>query len=199
MRAGAQRWSLVACCAGLLLAGCGPQSPAATPQPSVSALTQPAQQYQALQHGARGLAVGPASSDYTVYVLFDPQCLHCARLWQESQPLRASVRFVWVPVSFFDARSTAQSAALLAADDPLAALEQLSAAVLARSPMPPTPDHGAPELEAAVKANTDLIGRFHVLGVPYIVARNQTTSAYVAHQGVMSRDVLTRFLGLGSR
>ena len=178
--------------------GCGPQHPAAE-APAASALTEPAPQYQALQHGARGLAVGPAHSDYTVYVLFDPQCLHCARLWQESQPLRATVRFVWVPVSFFDSRSAAQGAALLAASAPQAALDKLCAAVLARSPLPSVPEHGAAELEAAVKANTELIGRFRVLGVPYIVARNQTTSAYVAHAGGMSRESLTRFLGLGSR
>ena len=182
--------------AAIVLAACNPSSP---PSPPPEPTKTPLQQYEALKKSAKGISVGPAASEYTVYVMFDPQCQHCARLWEESLPLQATVRFVWVPVTIMDSRSVALSAALLSSTTPQQDLGQQEASVLKRGQgiagMNPVP----PYLDAVIKSNTDLINRFHVLGVPYVVARNQTTSEYVAHEGVMSREVLKRFLGLGSR
>ena len=200
----AQRFSLqrrvlsrsALCIAAFALAACNPSTP---PGPAPEPTKTPQQKYEALKRLAKGVAIGPAASEYTVYVMFDPQCQHCARLWEESLPLQTTVRFVWVPVTFLDSRSVALSATLLSSTSPQEDLALQEASVLKRSEgiagLSPVP----PYLEAVIKSNTDLINRFHVLGVPYVVARNQTTSEYVAHEGVMSREVLKRFLGLGSR
>jgi len=102
-------------------------------------------------------------------------------------------------VTFLDSRSVAISAALLSSTHPMEDLGRQEAAVLKRSEGLVGPVPVPPYLETIIKANTDLINRFRVLAVPYVVARNQSTSEYVAHQGVMSREELTRFLGLGSR
>jgi DNA-binding phage protein len=78
-------------------------------------------------------------------------------------------------------------------------MDRVMSTVLARTGTVTQEEVVPPYLEAIIKTNTDLIIRFHVLAVPYVVARNQTTSEYVARQGGMSREMLQRFLGLGSR
>ncbi|WP_342619089.1 thioredoxin fold domain-containing protein [Rhodoferax sp. GW822-FHT02A01] len=184
------------CSMVVALAACNEATPPAPPPP---ALKKPQQQYEALKASAKGIATGPATSDYTVYVMFDPQCQHCARLWEEAQALQATVRFVWVPVTIMDVRSAAISAALLGSASAQEDLRRQEKAVLQRTEGIKGMDPVPPYLDSVVKANTDLINRFRVLGVPYVVARNQTTSEYVSHEGVMSREMLQRFLGLGSR
>ena len=187
---------LTLCAIAFALAVCNQtEVPSPAPQP----VKTPQQQYEALKQSVKGIAVRSATSQYTVYVMFDPQCLHCARLWEESLALQATVWFVWVPVTFLDSRSVAISAALLSSTHPMEDLERQETSVLKRTEGLVGPVPVPPYLETIIKANTDLINRFRLLAVPYVVARNQSTSEYVAHQGVMSREELTRFLGLRSR
>lgn len=190
--------TLLICMLGAGLAACNPGDNKA-PVAAAPAAKTPAEQYEALRQSAKGIAVGPEQSDYTVYVMFDPQCLHCARLWDEAQALTSTVKFVWVPVNFFEGASKAQAAALLGAANPKEELDRLMDVVQARKGAAAKPPNPPEYLDAVVKTNTELINRFHVLAVPYIVARNQTTSQYVARQGGMSREMLKKFLGIGSR
>ena len=190
----------VALCIGvLLLAGCSPKVDSTSVAGSTELVSTPAQQYAALVKGAKGISIGPKVSDYTVFVMFDPQCLHCARLWEESKGLTETIKFVWVPVNFFDGNSKTQSAMLLGSSSPREDMDRVLSPVAARMGSTLPQDAVAPYLDASIKSNTDLINRFHVLAVPYVVARNQTTSEYVARQGGMSREMLKRFLGIGSR
>ena len=53
-----------------------------------------------------------------VYVLFDPQCPHCAALWESAQPLHRQTRFVWLPVALLNAKSLPQGAAIMTAANP---------------------------------------------------------------------------------
>jgi len=181
------------------MGGCSSKDDAATAAVSTELVRTPAEQYAALARGAKGFSIGPKSSDYTVFVMFDPQCLHCARLWEESKGLTGTVKFIWVPVNFFDGNSKAQSALLLSSDSPIEDMDRVMSSVLTRSATSVAQEVVSPNLEAVIKSNTDLINRFHVLAVPYVVARNQTTSDYVARQGGMSREMLKKFLGVGSR
>jgi thiol:disulfide interchange protein DsbG len=183
----------------LWVAGCTPKADSTSASVPVASVNTPAEQYAALQKFAKGIAIGPSISDYTVFVMFDPQCLHCARLWEESKGLSGTVKFVWVPVSFFDGGSKAQSALLLSSTTPQEDMDKAMAAVIARIPTAKSEEVVPPYLEASIQSNTELINRFRVLAVPYVVARNQTTSAFVSRQGGMSRDMLQRFLGIGSR
>lgn len=131
--------------------------------------------------------------------MFDPQCLHCARLWEESKGIKDTVKFVWVPVNFFDGGSKAQSALLLSSKKPQEDMDSVMSSVLARTDITSGPAAVPPNIEAIINSNTELINRFHVLAVPYVVTRNQTTSEYVSRQGGMSREMLKKFLGIGSR
>lgn len=190
----------VALCIGvLLLAGCSPKVDSTSVAGPTELVSTPAQHYAALVKGAKGISIGPRASDYTVFVMFDPQCLHCARLWEESKGLTETIKFVWVPVNFFDGNSKAQSALLLGSSSPREDMDRVLSPVAARMGSTLQQDAVQPYLDASIKSNTDLINRFHVLAVPYVVARNQTTSEYVARQGGMSREMLKRFLGIGSR
>jgi thiol:disulfide interchange protein DsbG len=183
----------------LWVSGCTPKADSTSASIPVAAVNTPAEQYAALQKFAKGIAIGPSISDYTVFVMFDPQCLHCARLWEEAKGLSGTVKFVWVPVSFFDGGSKAQSALLLSSTTPREDMDKAMAAVIDRIPTAKTEEAVPPYLEASIQSNTDLINRFRVLAVPYVVSRNQTTSAFVSRQGGMSKDMLQRFLGIGSR
>jgi thiol:disulfide interchange protein DsbG len=187
------------CLVALLIAGCSPKGDKKQAAVTTEKIKTPTEQYAALLKNAKGVSIGPKVSDYTVFVMFDPQCLHCARLWEESKGLPETVRFVWVPVNFFDGNSKTQSALLLSSISPREDMDRVMSTVLARTGTAPDEEVVPPSLEAIIKTNTDLINRFHVLAVPYVVSRNQTTSEYVARQGGMSREMLKRFLGIGSR
>jgi thiol:disulfide interchange protein DsbG len=63
-------------------------------------------------------------SKRTVYIFFDAQCPHCAMLWESAKPLKSQAKFVWIPVGLLNAASTAQGATLLAAGDPVAAMDE---------------------------------------------------------------------------
>ncbi len=191
---------LMALCLGALhVVGCTPKGDPAPATVAAEPVKTPAEQYAALAKYAKGISIGPEVSAYTVYVMFDPQCLHCARLWEESKALTGTVKFVWVPVNFLDGSNKSQSALLLGSSHPVEDMDRMMSAVLARTSGASSQDAVPPGLEASIKSNTDLINRFHVLGVPYVVARNQTTSEYVAREGGMSKEMLKRFLGIGSR
>ena len=193
------RLCIAICLGAMLVAGCSPKGDSTSAAVPSHVFKTPAEQYAALEKGAKGIPIGPKVSDYTVFVMFDPQCLHCARLWEESKGLTGTIKFVWVPVNFFDGNSKAQSALLLSSNNPQEDMDRVLSSVAARTGTALAQDVVPPYLEASIKSNTDLINRFHVLAVPYVVARNQTTSEYVARQGGMSREMLKRFLGIGSR
>ena len=102
---------------GMSLASCSKQdSPAA---PTAAAAVSPAQSYDAIAKDGKGFTAGALMSAQTVYVLFDAQCPHCGALWNASLPLQKKVKFVWIPVSLMNPKSTLQGAALLTAANPV--------------------------------------------------------------------------------
>ena len=75
-----------------LLSACSREDTGAPATASVA--TTPIEAAQALDVLAaqgKGFAAGKILSANAVYVLFDPQCPHCARLWEASMPLHGSV------------------------------------------------------------------------------------------------------------
>lgn len=144
---------------------------------------------------AKGFSVGPAMSARTVYVFFDPQCPHCATLWQAAKPLKNQARFIWIPVGLINATSTAQGAALLAAADPVATMDQHETSLLARQGgISAMGDLDAQK--AVVAANTQLMTRFGFASVPTIVGTHAQTGALVTQEGAVPTAELARLLGL---
>jgi thiol:disulfide interchange protein DsbG len=142
---------------------------------------------------AQGFSVGPAMSAKVAYVFFDPQCPHCAALWAASRPLKAA-RFVWLPVSIINANSTLQGAAILAAPDPVVAMDGHEASLRdKRGGILPQGDNTAQK--EAVKRNTELFNKYKFQSVPVIVTKN-ASGAVVKREGALPTDALAAFLGL---
>ena len=149
----------------------------------------------AIEAEARGFTVGSAMSVRTVYVFFDPQCPHCAQLWQWAKPLKSQAKFVWIPVGLISKTSEAQGATLLAAKDPVSAMDQHEASIMAKTGgISASGDTEA--LKAAVVKNTALMTRFGFASVPSIVALHAQTGALVTREGGLPTPALAGFLGL---
>ena len=144
--------SAVALTLGLGLAGCSKQDTPATP--AAAAAVAPAQSYDALAKDGKGFTAGAMMSAQTAYVLFDPQCPHCGALWNASLPLQKKVKFVWIPVSLMNPKSTLQGAALLTAANPVEMMTAHETALLAGSGGMIADANPSAEAQAAIKSNT---------------------------------------------
>jgi thiol:disulfide interchange protein DsbG len=176
------------------LAGCSPQE---TPvKPAIAPAVQPAQAYDSVATQGKGFTVGAMMSAHTAYVLFDPQCPHCGHLWQAAMPLHSKFKFVWVPVSIMNAKSGPQGAALLQAANPTEQMALHEASVLVGTGGMAASASVPPELEQAIKKNTDLLNSLGADSVPFVVAKNARTGQVVTHGGAMATPALAAFLGV---
>lgn len=183
----------LAAASALLLAGCSQQEAEA---PAKSAAVQTAQAYGAVAAQGKGFTVGAMMSANTVYVLFDPQCPHCGHLWEAAKPLLKKVKFVWMPVSIINGNSAPQGAALLSAANPQELMNTHEASLLTGSGGLLVPASVLPDMEQAIKKNTQLFNSMGVESVPYIVAKNARTGQVVTNNGALSTEALADFLGI---
>jgi len=176
--------------ATLTLAGCN-DAPSGAPAKAGSTPVSIA----AIATEAKGFTVGTPMSARTVYVFFDPQCPHCAVLWQAAKPLKSQAKFVWIPVGLINPSSTAQGATLLAAKDPAALMDEHETSMLAkRGGISAGSDIDAQK--AAVAKNTELMTRFGFASVPSIVATHAQSGVLVSREGGLPTADLAAFLGL---
>jgi thiol:disulfide interchange protein DsbG len=176
-----------------LLTACSKEAPTSEADVTPIAATQA---LDVLAAQGKGFTAGALMAANPVYVLFDPQCPHCGHLWESSLPLHGKVKFVWLPVSLLNAKSTPQGAAILTASNPVEAMTTHEKSLLANQGGISASSSVAPEVEAVIKANTALLDRLGATSVPFVVARNQRTGAVVTAAGAMSTETLTGFLGL---
>lgn len=144
---------------------------------------------------AQGFLVGSQMSARTVYVFFDAQCAHCGALWNAAKPLKSQAKFVWIPVGLLNPSSTTQGAALLAAQDPAAAMDEHETSLLAKQGGI-SAGSGLDAQKAAVAKNTALMNRFGLASVPSIVGTHAQTGALVIKEGSMPTAALASLLGL---
>ena len=181
----------IAAALAINLAGCSPQD-----APNKAVAARPAQPYEAVAAQGKGFTVGAMMSANTVYVLFDPQCPHCGRLWEASAPLLKKVKFVWIPIAFGNPKSVPQGAALLAAADPAALMAEHEKSLLSGGGGIAASSSVPSELEQAIKNNTQLLNSLGVESVPHILAKNGRTGQVVSNTGALDTPALTEFLGL---
>lgn len=179
--------------ASLLLAGCNdaPGTGQGAPTKAASAPVSMA----AIATEAKGFTVGAPMSARTVYIFFDAQCPHCATLWKNAKPLRSQAKFVWIPVGLINPSSTAQGATLLAAQDPVAAMDEHEASLQAQRGGI-SAGRNIDAQKAVVAKNTELFNRFGFASVPSIVGTHTQTGALVTQEGALSTASLAAFLGL---
>jgi thiol:disulfide interchange protein DsbG len=183
----------IAMALSLGLAACSKQD---TPQAAAAAAVAPADSYDALAKQGKGFTAGAMMSAQTAYVMFDPQCPHCGALWNASLPLQKKVKFVWIPVSLMNAKSTPQGAALLSAANPVETMTAHETALLGGGSGMSAPSSMAPESEAAIKSNTLLFNSLGATSVPYIVAKDARTGKVVTNSGALPTPALAAFLGV---
>lgn len=178
----------------LALAGC---KDATDKTAAASAPSGPAEKVSipAISTQAKGFTVGSTMSVRTVYVFFDAQCPHCSALWLAARPLKSQAKFVWIPVGLINPASTSQGAALLAAADPAAAMDQHEASMTGKQGGI-TASGNLDAQKADVASNTRLMNRFQFGSVPTIVAKHAVTGDLVVQEGSMPTAALANALGL---
>jgi len=169
------------------------EKPGAAPAASTEATEKVS--IPAIATQAKGFTFGSPMSARTVYVFFDSQCPHCAALWVAAKPLKSQAKFVWIPVGLLNASSTSQGAALLAAADPVATMDQHEASMMAKTGGI-TATGIADAQRADVEANTKLFNRFKLASVPTIVGKHAVSGEMVVLEGSMPTASLATALGL---
>lgn len=180
----------------VLLAACGKESATSTPAGAGSGSPTPVS-VEAIEAGARGFNVGSTMSKRVVYVFFDPQCPHCAALWDAARPLKPQARFVWIPVALINEKSAPQGAAIMNAGDPVAAMDEHEKSLLAKQGG--IAAMGASDAQKdIVKRNTELMTRFGFTGVPTVVGKHAQTGQIVTVEGSLPTGALAQKLGLNA-
>lgn len=182
---------MAALAASLVLSACKEAPPqAGATKPAASPVS-----VAAIDAEAKGFTVGAPMSARTVYVFFDPQCPHCAMLWEAAKPLKSQAKFVWIPVGIMNKASEAQGATLLAAKDPVAVMDEHEASLLAKKGgISASGDIEAHK--ASIASNTALMTRFGFASIPTIVAQHAQTGALVTREGGLPTHELAALLGL---
>jgi len=178
---------------GLSAAACQPASDGTSKVvPSMSAEQKPSLSTVA---GASGFMVGNPQSKRTVYVLFDAQCPHCGQLWRDSQAFWPAATFIWIPVGLINKASVLQGAALLQAHS----VNTMDAHELALQRGQGGMDINAAEVprqfKDAVESNTEVLERFGVERVPFVVGEDERTGKMVTIEGDVSAASLPSRLG----
>jgi thiol:disulfide interchange protein DsbG len=186
----------------LAVAGCSKtgeaSAPAATTAPAASAApaAMTGSAYDTAASTGKGFTVGAMMSAQPVYVLFEPSCPHCGHLWEASKALQGKVKFIWIPVAFNQGKSLAQAATLLSSSTPLETMSEHEKSVLAGTGGIAASSSVPPELEQAIKANTQLLATLGQDSVPFVVAKNRHSGEVITHTGAMDTDALAKFLGV---
>jgi thiol:disulfide interchange protein DsbG len=186
----------------LLVAGCSKTDTTnnATSNPSTAVAAAPAAQsgsnYEQVAAKGKGFAVGTMMSAQPVYVLFDPQCPHCGRLWQASLPLHGKVKFVWLPISFNAGKSLPQGAALLSAANPTEAMTAHEQSLLAGTGGMAASADVPDDLKQAINNNTQLLNQLGVDSVPFLLGKHRKTGEIVSFNGAMETAALANLLGV---
>ena len=168
-----------------------PATPAASPDSAKRAPT-----VEIVANEGKGFAVGSMMSANTVYVFFDPQCPHCAHLWNAAIPLQKKVRFVWMPVGLINATSSAQGATLLSSADPAQAMTEHETSLIAGKGGIGSGANVTDEAKQAVAANTKLFTNLGLEGVPFTVVKNARTGQLATRGGSMDTAALAGLIGV---
>ena len=149
-----------------------------------------------LAASGNGFSTGPIMSSHTVYVFFDTTCPHCAHLWQNAQTVAGQLKVVWIPIGLLRPQSTPQGATILAAADPVAAMNENEASVANHGNGITASTSLDEAVLAKVKANTALFNQFNSDSVPLIVYRNGKTGEVGQHAGTVTAAELLGFAGI---
>lgn len=150
---------------------------------------------QELALRAHGFSVGDAQLR-PIYVFFDPQCGHCAKLWENLRELRSAAHFKWLPVAILNRASSAQGAAFLGAPDPVALMEEHEASMTQKRGGISAPSSFSEEMRQKLETNTLLLQRLKAEGVPFMIGSHAVTNQTVTLGGAVPAAVAAQTFGL---
>lgn len=142
----------------------------------------PRESYQLLTMAANGFSQHLGAAGAPIFVMFDPQCRHCAAMWEATAPL-STLNFVWVPVAVLKG-SRSLAGAIVDSQDPAATF-----AAIKRDELQTVAPSAAGL--AVVDSNTDLLRKCDASAVPYLVAQNPDETV-VALQGARKTDEIAK-------
>ena len=131
-----------------------------------------------------------------IYVLFDPQCPHCGHLWETAKPLGNQIRIVWMPVAFMGPKSAPQGAAILAAKDPVAAMNAHEARLAAGQGGMEPPANPDPALLAKIQVNTALWHELKGESVPFLVFKDPASGQSSTLESALETEQLRKLMRL---
>ncbi|HEX2544234.1 MAG TPA: thioredoxin fold domain-containing protein [Ramlibacter sp.] len=191
-----RRMVLAGAAATALLAACGKEGAKAPGGSNAAAAPgSAAVSLEKIEAEAKGFNVGSTMNQRTLYVFFDAQCPHCAVMWDAAKPLKPQARFVWIPVGLLGDKSFSQGGAILAAGDPVAAMDQHELSM--RNKQGGITAVGVAEAQKEiVRKNTQLFTSFGLNGVPAIVGKHAQTGQLVTVDGSLPAAALAQRFGL---
>lgn len=171
---------------------------AAVPAAEATAPAGPLSSFDVLDQ-AKGFHVGKGANTGRMpaaYVLFDPQCSHCAELWQRAKPLQADVLVKWIPIGMLNRTSVIQAAMLLETSDPVAMMSKNEDEFVATHRASKVTADVKTETIRMVEQNTGLLETLKSRSVPTIIYRDRTTQGPAITAGALPTEQLAHLFGV---
>jgi thiol:disulfide interchange protein DsbG len=147
-----------------------------------------------------GFVVGTGPSAVALpraYVLFDPQCPHCARLWETAKPLRGVAQIKWIPVGILNGTSREQAGMLLESKDPVTLMNANEATFAATGRPSLVSTSTSDATQGWVGDNNLAMTALGATSVPTVVYRKKGDNEISTASGEMTTNQLAELLGVG--
>ncbi|MCX7123792.1 MAG: thiol:disulfide interchange protein DsbG [Gammaproteobacteria bacterium] len=140
---------------------------------------------------------GSSKAAHQAYILFDPNCIYCHRLFEALQPAIQSgiLAIRWIPVAFLKESSAGRAYAILSSPNPLAMLLQNETNFNESSEDGGTPPLNSPSLKVQqqLKNNMAFLTETQLTTTPAILYKSQTGIANII-PGLLSQDKLNAMI-----
>lgn len=144
---------------------------------------------EALKALEEATALSQGEGEAQAYVIMDPHCPYSHRFYEAVQELTSKVTFHWVPVGYLGQRSLEDAAAILGAEDRLAAFE---AAMTGGSVDADASDSD----RERIQEHNELANSAGLDGTPALVLVDADGEAQAVRQGALPAEALEQELGL---
>jgi thiol:disulfide interchange protein DsbG len=140
---------------------------------------------------------GSSTAPHQAYVLFDPNCIYCHRLFQLLQPTiqAGNLAVRWVPVAFLKETSAGRAYAILSSPDPLAMLLQNESNFNESTEDGGVPPLNSPSTKVAeqLKNNMAFLTETQLTATPAILYKSKNGTANII-PGMVSPDKLNALI-----
>lgn len=140
-------------------------------QGTITERTQNIEYIQSLLKNTHNFNSGKVNENLNkkIIVFFDPQCIHCSKLFLNSQTGdNKDINVVWIPVGFLNEKSIPQGATILASENPFEAMKSHEASFSSGQSGINFAMISSENLNK-IQINNDFFSKTGASGVPYIL------------------------------